>query len=282
MKPEETVQSCCVTSCEVPLDQNYWNERWNKEETKWDIGFAAPAICHYIDQIENKNSAILIPGCGNAYEAEYLLNQGFTNITLIDIAPMAVENLQKKFQGVKEIKILCEDFFEHNEKYDIIIEQTFFCALPPTLRQKYVWKMHQLLNSTGKLVGLLFNRHFQHTPPPFGGTKKEYEQLFEGVFSWSDLKTTDQSIEPRMASELWIDFTKNDSVNVNFYQFEGITCSGCMNTVTEQFLQLDGVVNVQMSSDFSGLFIASERVITLNELQGIVSNVKEYRINVAN
>jgi hypothetical protein len=43
----------------------------------------------------NKDIAILIPGCGNTYEAAYLLEQGFTNVTVIDIAPTLVKILSK-------------------------------------------------------------------------------------------------------------------------------------------------------------------------------------------
>ena len=67
----------------------------------------------------------------------------------------------KKFKNNPNIKIVLGDFFAHKGKYDLIIEQTFFCALPPTMRQKFVWKMHQLLADEGKLAGLLFNRAFE-------------------------------------------------------------------------------------------------------------------------
>jgi hypothetical protein len=47
----------------------------------------SPPIKAYIDTLKNKDIAILIPGCGNTYEAAYLLlEQGFTNVTVIDIA----------------------------------------------------------------------------------------------------------------------------------------------------------------------------------------------------
>jgi cyclopropane fatty-acyl-phospholipid synthase-like methyltransferase len=78
--------------------------------------------------------------------------------------------LQEKFKNNSSIKIILGDFFDHQEKYDIIVEQTFFCALPPTMRQHYVSKMHSLLKSNGLLIGLLFNRSFEKSPP-FGGNK---------------------------------------------------------------------------------------------------------------
>lgn len=126
MSSEEKDIHCCVTQCENPLDQNYWDERWQKNETGWDIGQASPAIVEYMKQYPNKNANILIPGCGNAYEAEFLIASGFTNITLIDIAPKAVEALKAKFTDKAQVKVLCEDFFQHKGNYDLIIEQTFF------------------------------------------------------------------------------------------------------------------------------------------------------------
>jgi hypothetical protein len=49
----------------------------------------------YIDTLKDKDIAILIPGCGNTYEAAYLLEQGFTNVTVIDIAPTLVKNIEQ-------------------------------------------------------------------------------------------------------------------------------------------------------------------------------------------
>jgi len=80
--------------------------------------------------------------------------------------------LKKNFIANTRIQVLLGDFFNHKGEYDLIIEQTFFCALPPTMRQKYVWKMHELLAKDGILAGLLFNRKFE-VSPPFGGSQEE-------------------------------------------------------------------------------------------------------------
>ena len=108
------------------------------------LGTVSPPIKAYIDTLANKNLRILIPGSGNSYEAEYLLDHGFTNITVIDIAPTLVADLKEKFKNNSNIQIVLGDFFEHKGEYDLIIEQTFFCALPPIVRNNYVLKMHQL------------------------------------------------------------------------------------------------------------------------------------------
>jgi hypothetical protein len=168
-------------SKEINLDRNYWDNQYIANTTGWDLGKVSPPIKCYIDTIADKNINILIPGCGNSYEAEYLLSLGFTSITLIDIAPTLVDTLQKKFKNDSNIKIVLGDFFEHQGQYDLIFEQTFFCALPPKMRKQYVRKMHQLLSAKGKLVGLLFNKAFEGGPP-FGGSQTEYVQLFKNHF----------------------------------------------------------------------------------------------------
>lgn len=267
----------CIVSCEIPLDQDYWNAQYKAKTTGWDLGEIAPPIKQYIDTLTDKNKHILIPGCGNTYEAQYLLQQGFTNITVIDIAPTLVTKLKNKFADNPAITIILGDFFEHEGTYDIIIEQTFFCALPPALRQKYVWKMHQLLADNGLLTGLLFNRSFD-VSPPFGGSREEYLVLFKGAFDIITIETALNSSAPRANSELFFEFKKNNTVTVTLYGFDGITCSGCMETVTHELSTLQNVINVSMSTDFTTILLVSQSEIPLEKLQAIVSYDDKYRI----
>jgi len=208
MKHENNYSACRKTQCEVQPDKEYWDTRWKNQETGWNIGYPAPALTNYIDRIADKNTAILIPGCGNAYEAEYLVAQGFTNITLIDIASTAVEKLKNKFQKNQAIAVLCEDFFQHNGKYDLVLEQTFFCAIAPAQRKDYAKKMHEILNHNGRVAGLLFNKQFNKPHPPFGGSLGEYQSIFDPYFEIEKMETCYNSIEPRKGHELFIRLLK--------------------------------------------------------------------------
>jgi SAM-dependent methyltransferase len=186
------------------LDQTYWNSRWKKEETGWDIGMPSPAITEYILQYTNKDAAILIPGCGNAHEAEFLIENGFKNITLIDIAPEAVERIKKRFEGKTQVRILCEDFFKHDGEYDLIIEQTFFCAIHPSKRNEYAQKTASILRNKGKIIGVLFDKNFEQQGPPFGGSSTEYKSLFNPYFEIKKIESCYNSIIPRKRSEIFI------------------------------------------------------------------------------
>lgn len=191
----------------MKLNKDYWQNRYLNNETGWDIGHASMPIINYINQIENKNLKILIPGAGNCYELDYLINKGFKNITIIDIADIPIQNIIKRnpthINHIKQI-----DFFEINETFDLILEQTFFCALDPNLREKYVEKSHQILNKNGKIAGLLFDFELTNEGPPFGGNTKEYKQLFNKLFNIKTLEKCYNSIKPRENRELFIIFEK--------------------------------------------------------------------------
>lgn len=184
------------------LSANYWNERYINHASHWDLGMVSPPLKTYIDQLERKDIAILIPGAGNSYEAVYLMEQGFTNITVIDFAPALIESLQLKYSDKHSIQFIEANFFNWEGQYDLILEQTFFCAIDPALRGQYVKHMADLLKPHGKLVGLLFNRAFE-VSPPFGGDLESYQQLFDPYFSFKTLEACYNSVSPRANTELF-------------------------------------------------------------------------------
>jgi len=188
------------------MSKNYWNSLYDKDEISWDIGFPSPALKEYIDQLTNKDIAILIPGCGNAYEAEYLLAQRFSNVTVIDIAPSLTAALKNKFinEAGKSIKIVTGDYFNHDGTYNLILEQTFLSALDPSIRPVYVDKMRSLLVKGGHLTGVLFSQVFGEEGPPFGGTLQEYKLMFSNKFRIKKLEPCYNSIETRNGSEVFI------------------------------------------------------------------------------
>ena len=197
------------------LNENYWSSRYQNNDVAWDMGKVSPPLKEYFDQLTDKSISILIPGCGNAYEAEYLLQKGFKNITLIDISPLPVDKLKKQFSAFlnKEINIICGDFFTLNQTFDLFVEQTFFCAIDPSLRTDYANKMHHLLNVKGKLVGVLFNCTFD-VGPPFSGSKAKYDKLFQNKFIIKTMEDCNNSIGPRNGSELFLILKKlNDQFN---------------------------------------------------------------------
>ena len=196
----------------MSFNEAYWSNRYKNNEIQWDMGMVSPPIKSFIDQLSDKNLHILIPGCGNAYEAQYLFENGFANTQVVDLAKLPLENLKKRVNDFPTENLIHADFFDMDTelKYDLIIEQTFFCALDPSIRQQYVNKCADLLKGSGKVVGLLFYDIPQNDHPPFGASKSDYFELFKTHFSIERFEQCKNSHPARMGKEYWFEIIKNN------------------------------------------------------------------------
>lgn len=190
------------------LTKEYWESRYNNQEIGWDVGEITTPLKTYIDQLENKHLKILIPGGGNSYEMEYLHQKGFKNVFVIDIAKQPLENIKNRIGTLSDDYFIHDDFFNLKDTFDLIIEQTFFCAIDPILRSKYATKMNELLSENGKIIGLLFQFPLTEKGPPYGGNLSEYKNLFDPFFKIKTLETAYNSIKPRENNELFFIFEK--------------------------------------------------------------------------
>ena len=199
-----TFASSLLNVLKTKLSAEYWNERYELNNIPWDAGGVTTPIKEYIDQLEDKSLKILVPGAGNSHEVAYLHVCGFEDVTVLDWAETAISKFLEDCREFPAEKTRCEDFFEHKGKYDLILEQTFFCALHPSERGNYVQKMSELLVAGGKLVGLLFDFPLSKEGPPFGGSIAEYEELFKPDIDVLVLERAYNSIKPRVGSELFL------------------------------------------------------------------------------
>lgn len=186
------------------LDAAYWDERYREAHTPWDIGAASPPLTAFLQQLQERSQRILIPGAGYAHEAHWLWQQGFRQITVLDISPTALAAAAQKWPNIPGHIFQQDDFFAHRGSYDLIVEQTFFCALAPTLRARYAAQMKALLRPGGHLVGLLFDFPLHAEGPPFGGNQQEYRRYFTPHFRIHKLERCYNSIAPRRGSELFV------------------------------------------------------------------------------
>lgn len=190
------------------LSSDFWNNKYKNNKIGWDIGEVSPPLKAYFDQLTNKDLKILIPGGGNSYEAEYLFNVGFKNVYVVDLSQIALENIKTRIPAFPDAQLIHADFFDIETTFDLVIEQTFFCAINKSLRENYAQKMKELLNKHGKLVGLMFDAALNENHPPFGGNKKEYTTYFESHFSMDIFTKCYNSFHNRQGMELFVKFIK--------------------------------------------------------------------------
>jgi SAM-dependent methyltransferase len=187
------------------MEKDFWENKWIEKQTGWDVGYASPAIKFQFQTTSNRAVKILIPGCGNAYEAEEIFALGFENLFVIDISPSAIDSFKKRCPDFPESQIICSDFFTSKEledlgPFDFVIEQTFFCAINPEMREDYCKRMNELLSETGSIVGLMFNFPLVDGPP-YGGSKEEYIERFNRFFESVEITDCKTSIPPREGRE---------------------------------------------------------------------------------
>lgn len=193
-------------------NEQYWTDRYHQGATQWDAGAVTRPLKEYFDQLINKRLNILIPGAGNAYEAEYLFRLGFDNVWVTDISKVPLNNLKSRVPEWPEERLIPGNFFDMEGRFDLIIEQTFFCALHPSERQAYALKCFELLNKNGKLVGVLFEDKLFDDHPPYGGFREDYRPIFEPYFDFDVFERCYNSIKPRQGRELFINLVKKSAL----------------------------------------------------------------------
>jgi len=190
------------------ITQEFWGNLYTKNSIGWDIGYASPPIKSYFERNINKNARILLPGAGNAYEAEFLYNNGFKNIFILDYVQNPITNFLERTPNFPKENVFLQDFFEHKGSYDYIIEQTFFTSFLPKDRIRFVNKVYNLLNDGGKYVGLFFNHEFNKPFPPYGAERGMYENLFSEKFMFNEFDICKNSIKPRLGREFFFELEK--------------------------------------------------------------------------
>ena len=184
-----------------------WEKRYSDGKTGWDIGKASPALIDFAVKHLAKDAAILIPGCGHGHDGKALWDLGFTNVTLIDWAASAKAYFLEICPNFPQDRFLVGDAFAltmaRGNRFDAVLECTFFCAIPPSLRSHYIQSMAHCLRQGGTLAGLLFTFPLTEQGPPFGGDVTTYLKDFQGPFNVESMQPTPRSIAERKENEVF-------------------------------------------------------------------------------
>jgi hypothetical protein len=136
-----------------------------------------------------------IAGCGRGYDVTFLSTP--TRFVLgLDIAEPAVQAAQTRAEGLasdpeagvdlSQLHFASTSFFslpsaEEGDKFHLIYDYTFLCAMDPSLRQQWAEKMAALLAPGGELVTLIFPICDKPDGPPFAMSEELVSGLLLGV-----------------------------------------------------------------------------------------------------
>ena len=190
-----------------------WQGHYESNDLGWYLGQVAPPFVKLWEEEKLPAGKALVPGCGRGHEVIFLAENGF-EVTAIDFSNGAVTYLERALEERSlSGRVLHQDFFglgnSHDGIYDLVLEQTFFCAIAPRQRQDYVRNVTRILKPGGMLVGLFYNTD-KEGGPPYNTTREDIEVNFAKNFEIQELHKTNLSAEQRKDKEWLGIFMKRD------------------------------------------------------------------------
>ncbi|WCM20317.1 TPMT family class I SAM-dependent methyltransferase [Paraburkholderia bryophila] len=185
-----------------PNSPRFWDERFERGFMPWDQAGVPSAFQAFAAR--HAGAAVLIPGCGSAYEALWLAEHG-NPVRAIDFSPAAVAAAHAQLGAQHAQLVEQADFFTYEPPFapDWIYERAFLCALPIALRADYARRMAELLPLGAQLAGFYF---IGATPkgPPFGIERAELDALLTPYFELIEDEPVNDSIPVFAGRERWL------------------------------------------------------------------------------
>lgn len=190
----------------VGYSREDWQQHYDDDDLKWDLEEVSPPFVNLWQEGKIPQGKMIVPGCGRGHEVLFFSERGF-DVTAVDFTLGAVDRLTESLNKKNlSAKIFHHNFFElsakHDLKYDLMLEQTFFCAIDPEKRIDYVETAWRVLKSHGKLIALFYETG-EEGGPPFNTTKGQVEEMFSKRFDVEYLEKTQFSAERRRDKE-WL------------------------------------------------------------------------------
>ena len=195
-----------MTKKETPqwLTSEYWQGRFMSNDTPWELGHPSVVLLEAFDELVGRGEEIggkriLSPGCGTGSDALALAERG-AQVLAVDWSPSALAEIRVRAQRISpesgSVEVESGDFFSMMPRpVDVVAEHTFFCAIDPSARGRYVDRITAWLTSGGFLVGNFFvlsDHDASILPglsltslgegPPFATTVAELRRLLSPAF----------------------------------------------------------------------------------------------------
>ena len=147
-----------------------WENAWREQRTPWDIGGSPPVLHELIAAGQLPQGRAFVPGAGSGYDVLTLAAAGWT-ATGLDVAETAAARFVKLRSsaeiGTADARLVVADFFDWqtDQRFDLIWDYTFLCALPSERRADWARRVDELLADEGRLVTLIFPLQPIHDDP---------------------------------------------------------------------------------------------------------------------
>lgn len=176
----------------APVHQpEYWEQRYQRGDTRWDKGAPAPGLLDFLQAHPAlPRGTVLVPGCGTGHDVVAWARAGF-DVVGLDFAPSAVARARQRLaEAGLSGAIWCGDFLRDPpvRTFDWVFEHTLYCAIAPADRALYLEAVLRWLAPAGQLLAIHYLIPDTGPEPPFGTTRQEilerFGPHFELVADW--------------------------------------------------------------------------------------------------
>jgi SAM-dependent methyltransferase len=186
----------------------YWSDIYTSEENPgWNLNDAAEALKDMLPRIKLPKSRILVLGCGEGHDAALFAQAGHV-VTAVDFSREAIIRAKQKYAHLSEKLTFHEMNVFHiqpdwNYSFDVVVEHTLFCAIPPEQRSELVRLYRRMLHEEGQLLAVFFTME-KRAGPPYGATEWEIRKKTENGFHYLFWGRLRNSLPRRQGKELFV------------------------------------------------------------------------------
>lgn len=135
-----------------------WSQRYRSSDTPWDKGGTHPELARRIAAGEldppRRGARALVPGCGRGYDALALARAGW-RVTALDLAPEVRKWVGRKLAALGGELVIGDAFaWRTRQRYALVYEHTFFCAIDPALRPQWGELVRRVLGKGGRVCAI--------------------------------------------------------------------------------------------------------------------------------
>ncbi len=186
---------------------DYWTDVYTKEgQPRWDLAAPSPVFVDMLQRLKLPKSRILVLGCGEGHDAALFAEVGHV-VTAVDFSKEGIRRGKEKYGHLPNLIFHESNIFdlpqEWNNSFDIVVEHTCFCAIPPDQRNEMVRLWRRMLHEQGQLLAIFFVME-KRVGPPFGTTEWEVRKHLEKYFHFLFWSRWRLSIESRQGRELFV------------------------------------------------------------------------------
>ncbi len=184
----------------------FWSDLYSAGQPNWDLAAPSPVLVDMLPRLKLPKSRILVLGCGEGHDAALFAEAGHV-VTAVDFSKEGLRRGQQRYSHLPNLFFHESNIFDlptdWNNSFDIVIEHTCFCAIPPDQRTEMVRLWRRMLHEQGQLMSVFYIME-KRIGPPFGATEWEIRKHLEKHFHFLFWSRWRQSIESRQGKELFV------------------------------------------------------------------------------